>query len=58
MFGIYKGTHTAHFLLLCNAMQRQRCLARAFRTVNFNDPPHGQAADTQCDIKAQRPGRT
>ena len=38
-------------------MQRKRSLARAFRTIDLDDPAARQTADTECDIKPQRAGR-
>ena len=38
-------------------MQSQRCLARAFRPIDFNNPALRQAANAEGDIQAQRTGR-
>ena len=54
MFRVDKGANAPRFLLLCHAMQRQRCLTRGFRAINLNDAPHRQATDTKRDIKAKR----
>jgi hypothetical protein len=56
MFGIDEGRRPAYFLRLCDGMERQRGLARAFRPVYLDDAPARQSADAQRDVQPQRPG--
>jgi hypothetical protein len=55
--GIDEGADAALLLLLGNDMQGERRLARAFRAIDLDDAPLGQAADPQRDVEAERPRR-
>ena len=54
VFRVDKGAGAALLLGLGQHMQRQRRLARAFRSVNLDNPPFGQAADAESDVEAER----
>jgi len=53
VFGINEGRGAAHLLRFGDDMQRQRGLARAFRTVNLDHAAFGQAAHAQRDVETQ-----
>ena len=57
MLGVDESRRPAEFLHLGDDLKRQRCLAGRFRTVNLDDPPARQAADTQRNVKTERAGR-
>ena len=57
MFGIDEGADAALLLGFGDRLQRQRRLARAFRSVDFDDAALRQAADAERDIEAERAGR-
>ena len=57
MLGVDKRRGAARLLHLGHHMQRQRGLARAFRPIDLDDPPLGQAADPQRHVQAQRARR-
>jgi len=54
VFRVDEGASAAALLRLGNGMQRERGLARGFRSVNFDHPPARQAADAERDVEAQR----
>ena len=54
--GVDEGAGTALLLRLGDDVQRERRLARAFRSVDFDDAALGQAADAQRDVEHQRAG--
>ena len=56
VFGIHKGTISALCLRFGYGMERQRCFARRFRPVNFDNPPFWKAANTKSDIQPERAG--
>ena len=55
--GIGGSRHHRRLGIRPHQRKRQSRLARAFRAIDFNDPPLGQSADTQRDIQTQRSGR-
>ena len=57
MFGVDEGRGAAGLLDLGHHVQGQRRLAGAFRPVDLDDPPLGQAADPQRHVQAQRARR-
>ena len=56
VLGVDEGSGAADFLHLGDDRQRQRGLARGFRTIDFDDAPARQAADAKCQVQAQRAG--
>ncbi|MNT31083.1 hypothetical protein D3C72_1669060 [compost metagenome] len=56
MFGVDKGAGAAQLLHLGHYLQRQRGLARRFRTIDLHHAAARQAADAQRDIEPQRAG--
>ena len=54
MLCIDKCRRTACLLRLCNCMQGQRGLTRAFWSINFNDPPLRQTANAERNIQTKR----
>src|SRR5690606_8765170 len=50
------GANTAGALRLCDDMERQRGLARAFRAENLDDTAARQPADAERDIEPDRAG--
>jgi hypothetical protein len=57
VLGIDEGDRTAALLRFGQHVQRQRGLARAFRSVNLDHPAARQATDAQGDVEPERPGR-
>jgi hypothetical protein len=57
VLGVDEGGGAAELLHFGDDLQRQRGLARRFRTVDLDHPAARQSADAQGDIQAQRPGR-
>ena len=57
VFRVHEGAGAAGLLGLGDGMEGQRGLARAFRTVDFDDAATRQSADAECDIEAERAGR-
>ena len=55
MFGIDERRGAAVLLRLGDGVKRQRRLARAFRTIDLDDPAARQAADPQRDIEPSEP---
>src|SRR3546814_5734681 len=56
MLRVDKGRCAAALLGLCNGLERERCLARAFGAIDFDNSATGQAANTKRDVEAQRAG--
>ena len=56
VFGVDEGTDAAILLGFCHAVQGQRRLARAFRTIDFDDTALGQAANAERNVEAERTG--
>ena len=57
VFCIDKSGRATGLLRLGNDLQRQRRLARGFGSVDLDDAPLGQAADTQRNIQTDRARR-
>ena len=57
VLGVDERADAAELLGLGDGRERQRRLARAFRTIDFDDPPARQPANTKCDIEPKRTGR-
>jgi len=57
VLGIHERAHAAALLRLGNDLKCQRRLARAFRSVDLDDAPLGQAADAKRDVEAERARR-
>src|SRR3546814_4177531 len=56
MLRVDKGRCAAALLGLCNGVERERCLARAFGAIDFDNSATGQATNTKRDVEAQRAG--
>ena len=54
VFGIDKGANPALLLLLRDRVKRQRGLPRAFRAIDFDDPPLWQTPNPKGDIEPER----
>ena len=57
VLGVDETTNAAVLLGLGDGVERERRLARGFRPVDFDDPATRQAADTEGNVEAERPGR-
>ena len=57
VFGVDEGADAAFLLGFGDDVQRQRGLARRFRSVNLDHATARQTADTERDIEPQRAGR-
>ena len=57
MFGVDKSANPALLLGFRDHVQRERCLARGFWSINFDYPPARQAANAERDVEAERPRR-
>ena len=57
VLGVDEGGGAAGLLHLGHDVQRQGGFAGAFRPVDLDHPPLGQAADAERDIQTQRSGR-
>ncbi|MCY1541391.1 hypothetical protein D9M68_770800 [compost metagenome] len=55
VFGVDERAGAADFLHFGDDLQRERGLARGFRTIDLDHAAAGQAADAQRDVQPERP---